>query len=78
MSSSPAPGVTEHRAPDAVVRVLTRDAMLTERAALLAESGMTEADLRAAGAAWTLNAHMRGLLSRIDGLDFLLAHTPES
>jgi hypothetical protein len=62
--------------PGATVRALTRDDMLRERDELLAESGMTEEELRALGAAWKLDAHHRGLLSRIDGLDFLLDNTP--
>lgn len=62
--------------PGATVRALTRDDMLRERDELLAESGMTEEELRALGAAWELDAHHRGLLSRIDGLDFLLDNTP--
>ncbi len=76
-TSTPRDGVTVIRTPEATVRTLTRDAMLTERAELLEQAGMTEEQLRAAGAAWTLGAHLRGLLSRIDGLDFLLAHTPD-
>lgn len=62
--------------PEATVRTLTREDMLNERAALLTEAGMTAEELRARGAAWTLDAHHRGILSRVDGLDFLLAHTP--
>lgn len=62
--------------PEATLRTLTREDMLKERAALLTETGMTEKELRARGAAWELDAHHRGLLARIDGLDFLLANTP--
>ena len=76
--SHPRAGVTELRTPGAVVRQLTRDAMVTERAELLAATDLTEDQLRAAAAAWTLPARERGLLARIDGLDFLLAHTPDT
>lgn len=73
----PADGVTiVHAGDGATVRLLTRDAMLAERAELLAGTTMTEEQLRAAGAAWELDSHHRGVLMRIDGLDFLLAHTP--
>jgi hypothetical protein len=64
------------KSPEATVRKLTRDDMLDERAALLAEAGMSEDELRARGEAWELDAHHRGLLARIDGLNFLLDHTP--
>jgi hypothetical protein len=62
--------------PEATVRTLTREDMLKERDVLLAEAGMAEDELRALGEAWELDAHHRGLLARIDGLNFLLAHTP--
>jgi hypothetical protein len=67
-------GVSADRA--ATVRRLTREQMLNERAELLAGIAMTEDELRAAGEAWELDSHHRGVLSRINGLDFLLSHTP--
>ncbi len=60
---------------EATVRALTRQEMLEERTNLLDRAGMTEAELRERGDAWELDAHHRGLLARIDGLDFLLEHT---
>ena len=62
--------------PGATVRSLTRDDMLRERKALLEEAGMPEAELRRLGDAYELDAHQRGLLARIDSLEFLLANTP--
>jgi hypothetical protein len=62
--------------PGAEVRSLTREDMLSERAAQLAEAGMSEATLRRRGAEYDLDAHHRGLLARIESLDFLLNHTP--
>jgi hypothetical protein len=62
--------------PEATVRTLTREDMLRERAELLKAAGMTEKELRARGEAWELDSEHRGLLARIEGLDFLLANTP--
>lgn len=61
---------------EATVRTLTRSDMLTERDALLAEAGMPEDELRRRGNEYELDAHLRGLLARIDSLEFLLANTP--
>jgi len=63
-------------APEVTSISMTRDDMLSERARLIAESGMSEDDLREAGAAWRLNSDLRGILDRINGLDFLLDHAP--
>lgn len=62
--------------PGATVRSLTRDDMLRERKALVDEAGMPEAELRRRGDDYELDSHKRGLLARIDSLDFLLANTP--
>ncbi len=61
---------------EATVRKLSREDMLNERAELLTAAGMSEHELRVRGEAWELDAEHRGILARIDGLDFLLAHTP--
>jgi hypothetical protein len=61
---------------EATVRTLTRSDMLAERDTLLAEAGMPEDELRRRGDEYDLDAHARGLLARIDSLDFLLANTP--
>jgi hypothetical protein len=50
---------------EATVRTLTRSDMLAERD-----------ELRRRGDVYDLDAHARGLLARIDSLDFLLANTP--
>jgi hypothetical protein len=63
--------------PEATVRTLTREDMLRERAELLIDAGMTEKNLRRLAASYELDAHHRGLLARIDGLDFLLKHAAE-
>lgn len=62
---------------EATVRTWSRADMVRERKRLLAVAAMTEEELRARGEAWELDAEHRGILSQIDGLDFLLAHTPE-
>jgi hypothetical protein len=62
--------------PEATVRTLTRSDMVRERGELVAEAGMPEEELRRRGAEYDLDAHRRGLLARIDSLDFLLANTP--
>ena len=62
--------------PGATVRSLTRDDMLRERKSLVEDAGMSEAELRLLADAYELDAHQRGLLARIDSLDFLLANTP--
>ena len=49
--------ITKH---DAEVRHLSRGEMRAELDALVADAGMTESELRAAGAAWALDAHHRG------------------
>lgn len=69
------PVVTVITERDAKVRHLSRDEMRAELDALVADAGMTEGELRAAGAAWTLDAHHRGLLARVEGLRFLLDNT---
>lgn len=61
---------------DAVVRTLSRADMLKERDELLKASGLSEAELRTLGATWDLDADRRGILVRIDSLDFLLANSP--
>ena len=60
---------------EAVVRTLTREDMIKERTELLEAAGMSEDELRERGAAWDLDAHHRGLLAQINGLDFLLANS---
>ncbi len=59
---------------DATVNSLSRTEMETELGTPLREAGMSEDELRERGAAWELDAHHRGLLARVDGLRFLLAH----
>lgn len=61
--------------PEATVRSLTRADMVSERQELLRSAGMTEEELREMAENFELDAHHRGLLARIDGLDFLLEHT---
>lgn len=59
----------------ATVRRMSREDMLQERTELLRQAGMDETELRNRGAEWHLDAEHRGILARIDGLDFLLGHT---
>ncbi len=59
---------------DATVNSLSRDEIETELVALVREAGMSEDELRERGEAWDLDAHQRGLLARVEGLRFLLAH----
>ena len=62
---------------DSTVNSLSRTEMEAELTALLREAGVPEEELRRRGARWELDAHHRGLLARVDGLRFLLAHAAE-
>ena len=56
---------------------MSREEMLTERDRLLASVHVSEAELRQRAASWELDAHERGVLAEVDGLDWLLANTRE-
>lgn len=62
---------------EAEVRAMSRQEMTEARQALIESLSITEAELRARADQWDLSAAERGVLDEVDGLDFLLEHTPE-
>ncbi|GAA4808856.1 hypothetical protein [Tomitella cavernea] len=55
-----------------MVRTLTMDEAHAEITKLLDEAGMTREELQRLGDEWELDAGHRGILSEIEGLEFLL------
>jgi hypothetical protein len=54
------------------VETLSREEILERRDALLAETAMTEAELRRRAADYTLTVYEAGILSEINAMEFLL------
>ncbi|HTZ43749.1 MAG TPA: hypothetical protein VMB79_07780 [Jatrophihabitans sp.] len=54
------------------LEVLTRDEIVQRRKRLLAETSMSEDELRTRAANYTLTPRESGILAEIDGLEFLL------
>jgi uncharacterized small protein (DUF1192 family) len=54
------------------IEILSAEELEERRTALLAEVDMTEDELRNRGRTYSLSVHEAGILTEIDGLDFLL------
>jgi hypothetical protein len=53
-------------------QTLTPDELKGARESLLARAGMPEQELRTRAADWALTRSLRGILSEVDGLDYLI------
>jgi uncharacterized hydantoinase/oxoprolinase family protein len=55
-----------------IVQVMHADALRDRRAALLAETGLTESDLRRRAEVYSLTAELSAVLDEIEEIDYLL------